>query len=68
VWGQASVHDDGETKKRLWEGVFDYDLNLFAPGGPEGSPGTAFVAVAPTRVLYLKQYGMGGTERWRAAS
>src|SRR3954469_13802649 len=33
VWGTATVHDDLETKRRLWTGVFDYDLNAFAPGG-----------------------------------
>ena len=29
VWGTGSFHDDVETKRRLWNGVFDYDLNLF---------------------------------------
>lgn len=65
VWGTATVHDDLDTKRRLWHGVFDYDLDAFAPGGPDGSPDTAFLAVAPTRALYLAAYGMGGTERWR---
>jgi len=64
VWGTATVHDDLETKRRLWEGVFDYDLNLFAPGGPDDSPGTAFLAVRPDRALFLKAYGMGGRETW----
>jgi len=67
VWGTASVHDDLETKRRVWEGLFDYDLNAFAPGGPDGSPGTGFLAVKPTRATYLKMYGMGGTERWTAS-
>ena len=35
VWGQATVHDDIDTKRRLWTGVFDYDLNAFVPDGPE---------------------------------
>ncbi|HRE03839.1 MAG TPA: pyridoxamine 5'-phosphate oxidase family protein [Ilumatobacteraceae bacterium] len=65
VWGEASVHTDRDTKHRLWTGVFDYDLNLFAPDGPDGS-GTAFVRVRPTSALYLRAYGMGGTERWSA--
>ncbi|MDQ3106986.1 MAG: pyridoxamine 5'-phosphate oxidase family protein [Actinomycetota bacterium] len=64
VWGTATVHDDLETKQRLWEDVFDYDLNLFAPGGPDGSPDTAFLAVHPERALILKAYGMGGRETW----
>lgn len=64
LWGTAEVHTDLDTKRRLWEGVFDYDLNLFAPGGPEGSPETAFLAITPQRALVLKQYGMGGMSRW----
>jgi general stress protein 26 len=63
IWGTAVVHTDLETKQRLWEGVFDYDLNVFAPGGP-ASPDTAFIAVHPERAIYLAAYGMGGTFRW----
>lgn len=66
VWGTASVHDDLETKRRLWTGVFDYDLDLFSPGGPDDSPGAGFMAVEPERALYLKQYGMAGREVWKA--
>ena len=66
VWGTATVHDDLDTKRRLWTGVFDYDLNLFAPGGPDGSPDTAFMAVRPERALVLRQYGVGGLDRWSA--
>jgi general stress protein 26 len=65
LWGTASVHADLDTKRRLWTGVFDYDLDFFVPGGPEAS-GTAFIAVAPSRAVYLKAYGMGGIERWKA--
>lgn len=66
VWGTAEIFDDVETKKRLWDGVFDYDLNAFAPGGPENSPDTAFLAIRPERALVLKQYGVGGSQRWSA--
>jgi general stress protein 26 len=66
VWGRASVHDDLETKRRLWTGVFDYDLNAFAPGGPDASPGTGFMAVVPTRAMVMTAYGMGGITRWSA--
>jgi general stress protein 26 len=66
VWGTATVHDDLETKRRLWKGVFDYDLDEFAPGGPDDSEGTGFMAVVPRRALVLRQYGMGGSERWTA--
>jgi general stress protein 26 len=67
VWGTAEVFADVETKKRLWNGVFDYDLNAFAPGGPENSPDTAFVAITPHRALYLAAYGMGGKDTWKRA-
>ena len=66
LWGQASLHDDAETKHRLWNGVFDYDLNLFAPGGPDGSPDTAFLAVQPERAVWLRFYGINGRDTWSA--
>ena len=66
VWGTATVHGDLETKRRLWTGVFDYDLDLFSPGGPDGSPNTVFVAVQPERALSIKAYGLGGRETWKA--
>lgn len=64
LWGEAEIHDDLETKRRLWTGVFDYDLDLFSPGGPDGSPGTVFVAVAPERAVAIKAYGAGGIDTW----
>ena len=64
VWGTAELFDDVETKRRLWDGVFDYDLNAFAPGGPDDSPGTSFLAITPSRAVVLHQYGIGGIERW----
>jgi PPOX class probable F420-dependent enzyme len=64
VWGTATIHTDIETKRRLWEGVFTYNLDLFSPGGPE-SPGGCFVAIRPERALALKQYGMAGRDTWR---
>ena len=66
LWGTAELFTDVETKRRLWDGVFDYDLNAFAPGGPDDSPGTAFLAIRPNRAVVLKQYGMKGIQRWRA--
>lgn len=66
LWGTARVHDDLETKRRLWEGTFDYDLNLFSPGGPDDSPNTIFVAVHPERAVSIKTYGAGGIDHWRA--
>lgn len=66
LWGTAELFDDVETKRRLWDDVFDYDLNAFAPGGPDNSPETGFLAVTPTRALVLEQYGMKGAKRWTA--
>jgi general stress protein 26 len=60
VWGTATIHSDLETKRRLWTGVFDYDLNAFAPGGPDDSPDTAFVAIAVEKALILYMYGAKG--------
>ena len=39
VWADAEVFDDLETKKRLWTGVFDYEVIVARPatistGGP----------------------------------
>jgi general stress protein 26 len=64
LWGTAGVHDDLETKTRLWEGVFDYDLSMFAPGGPHDSPETVFLAVEPHRALLLETFGARGREVW----
>jgi len=68
VWGTAEVHTDVETMKRLWTGVFDYDLNQFAPGGPKNSSGFAFVAVHPARALYLEMYGLKDRDTWSAGA
>jgi PPOX class probable F420-dependent enzyme len=64
IWGTATVHTDLDTKRRLWTGVFSYNLDDFAPAGPE-SPDNCFVAVEPERALALKQYGMAGRDTWR---
>ena len=66
LWGTAELFTDVETKRRLWTGVFDYDVNMFAPGGPDDSPDTAFLAITPERALVLKQFGMQGLQRWSA--
>ncbi len=68
LWGTAALFTDLDTKRRLWNGVFDYDLNAFAPGGPDDSPGTGFLAITPERALVLHQYGMGGMQRWSATA
>src|SRR5919106_1844580 len=64
VWGTATVDTDLETKRRLWTGVFTYNLDDFAPEGLE-SPDKCFIAVRPERALALKQYGMAGRDTWQ---
>jgi len=68
IWGTAELFTDVETKRRMWDGVFDYDLNAFAPGGPDGSPGTGFLAITPERAIILHGYGAGGIQRWSATA
>ena len=64
LWGTAAVHADDATKRRLWEGVFDYDLNAFAPGGPDDSPDVGFLAFVATKAVLLRNFGMAGREEW----
>jgi len=66
VWGNAEVHSEVETKRRLWKGVFDYNLSDFAPGGPEESPHVVFVSVRPERALFYEGYGQKTHETWSA--
>lgn len=65
VWGRSSLHADVDTKRRLWNGVFDYDLNAFAPGGPDNSPDKVFMRVDVDRAMLMRAYGMAGIERWK---
>jgi hypothetical protein len=66
IWGQAELFTDVETKTRLWSGVFDYDLNMFAPNGPENSPETGFISVNPIKAVILKEMGIGERLVWRS--
>jgi nitroimidazol reductase NimA-like FMN-containing flavoprotein (pyridoxamine 5'-phosphate oxidase superfamily) len=66
IWGRATVRGSLEDKRRLWEGVFSYDLNLFSPGGPDESPTTCFIEIVPLRAVLLRNFGMNGREEWRA--
>jgi general stress protein 26 len=67
LWGTAQLFEDVDTKRRLWDDVFDYDLNAFAPGGPDNSPETGFIAITPQRATLLRQYGISGIERWKVS-
>ena len=66
IWGTAKLVSDIPTKIRLWQDVFDYDLNDFAPGGPENSPTTGFISMTPTKAIVLKAFGMGGKFEWKS--
>ena len=65
LWGTAAVHTDVETKRRLWDGVFDYNLNDFAPGGPDGSPEVAFLSVVPEPGGHRARLRHEGPRRWK---
>jgi PPOX class probable F420-dependent enzyme len=64
LWGTAVVSTDIDTKRRLWTGVFDYNLDDFVPGGPD-SPDACMVSVEPERALVLKQFGAAGRSTWK---
>lgn len=67
VWGAATMHTDLETKRQLWTGLFDYDLDDFYADGPE-SADAGFVEIVPERALYLLRYGAAGRHLWTAPS
>ena len=48
VWGAGSFHEDADTKRRLSTRVFDYGLDLFAPGGRTTRPARASWPSAPS--------------------
>ena len=81
LWGRASVLESLEDKRRLWEGVFSYDLNLFSPGGPDSLAldllhrDSAPAGGAPAPVRHGRPGGVAGrpgvlvhsTEEWVGA-
>ncbi len=66
IWGRGTIHADGPTRSRLWTGVFGFDLNDYAPDGPDASVGHVFIEIRPTKALYLVRGGAGGLHRWSA--
>ncbi len=66
IWGNAVFLADVATKRRLWSGVFSYDLDDYEPGGPDESPDTGFLRITPHRALLLRRYGFDGRDEWRA--
>jgi nitroimidazol reductase NimA-like FMN-containing flavoprotein (pyridoxamine 5'-phosphate oxidase superfamily) len=65
VWGRVAVLDAIDDKRRLWTGVLSYDLDRFSPGGPDGSPDTAFLEITVERALLLHRYGLDGRDEYR---
>ena len=66
LWGTGKIVDDIDTKKRLWKDVFDYDLGMWAPGGPENCPDKGFLKITPEKIILLKFYGVSGRHEWVA--
>ncbi len=46
--------------------VFDFDLNDYAPDGPDASVGHVFIEIRSTKALYLVRGGAAGLLRWSA--
>lgn len=66
VWGEGTILDSVEDKRRLWRDVLPFDLDEWNEGGPEGSPDTIFVEIDPRRALLLYRYGLDGRDEWVA--
>ena len=65
IWGEATILDSVEDKRRLWTGVLPYDMGDWEEGGPDDSPDTVFAEIEPTRALLLYRYGLDGRDEWR---
>ncbi len=65
IWARGRILTSLEDKRRLWHGVFSYDLNEFDPGGPDNAPESCFLELEPTRAVLLRRYGLDGREAWR---
>jgi len=68
LWGKGEILSDIETKKRLWDGVFNYDLEMWAPGGPENCPDKGFLKITPEKIVLLRFYGAAGRLEWHAGA
>ncbi len=66
VHGTTVVVDDPALHRRLWEGVFDYDLGMFWKGPDD--PGLCYLATMPTRAVVLRMFGANGREEWLAST
>jgi general stress protein 26 len=64
VRGKATVLDDQETKRRVWD-VLDYDLSQFWPEGPEDA-GYCVIRIDPERVELSEMFGTVNKRVWKA--
>jgi len=64
ISGTASVVVGRDVRRRLWEGVFDYDLNSVAPEGPETADGIGFLQIIVDRVVLAGRMGGAPQRRW----
>lgn len=65
LWGDARLVDTPEGRRQLWDKM-GYDLDAFEPGGPEADT-HVFIALAPSKAVILRKYGVEGRDTWSAA-
>jgi general stress protein 26 len=68
VWGAARILESAADRNRLWHGVLSYDLDEFAPGGPDNSPDVGFLQIMVDRAVLLRRFGIDGREEWTAGT
>jgi len=64
ISGTAAVVVGSDVRKRLWEGVFGYDLNSVAPDGPETANEIGFLRVIADRAVLAGRMGGAPHRRW----
>ncbi|MFV2000923.1 MAG: pyridoxamine 5'-phosphate oxidase family protein [Acidimicrobiia bacterium] len=64
IWGIATVRTGLGIRRALWNGVFDYDLNSFSPGGPETAEEIGFLQIALNRAVMAGNMGSEPRRRW----
>lgn len=68
LWGLADVLEGKGHRRRLWDGVFDYDLTDFAPDGPDVAPNLGFLHITVTKAAAAHAMGSTGRRTWRSES
>ncbi len=65
LWGEARLIDTVDGRRELWDKM-GYDLDAFEPGGPEADS-HVFIAMAPSKAVILRKYGVEGRDTWNAS-